>query len=102
MLAPTGSVVDRIPSRSILSFVPQTRFQGLASSERYKRERELICSAHRSQERFMVFRSPQLPDSISGYIANPFPDRDRPAQLALRYFAHDFLSGRRLTNQPSY
>ena len=36
-------------------------------------------SPHRSQESFVVLRSPHLPDSFCRDISNPLPDRNRPA-----------------------
>jgi hypothetical protein len=62
----------------------QTRFRGVASRPRDKRERKFICSAHCSKERLVILGPPYLSDSFRRHIPDPLPDRDRPAGVAAR------------------
>jgi hypothetical protein len=52
----------------------QTRFRGVAPGPRNKRERELICSAHRPKDRLVILRPPYLPDSFRRHIPDPLPN----------------------------
>jgi hypothetical protein len=79
--------------------VIHTRFERFAPGDRNEGERKLICSAHRPDERLVIFRSPQFSDPFCRHIPDPFPDRDRPG-LEAHCFVHNLLAARQSTGSP--